>query len=396
MQPAYCTILARNYLPRALMLSDSLRAHGSEIPLTIFLTDVTAETELPEIEGVRWMRPADLELSEREVLDLAMQYDLVEFATAIKPLVLQLLLREHEQVVYLDPDTYVTAPMLELGPALDASAGVVLTPHTLEPSSAAARFSEGHMLHVGVYNLGFCAVDRRAGAYLDWWWGHLASECLHGALDGLFTDQKWVDIGAVLFDASALRHYGYNVSVGNLHERPIARDEDGYYIASTGDRLRLLHFHAFDPQRPEALYARGTTRSDHDDTSTATPALEELSRRYATALIEKQRALGPQPAYVYATDTTGRRITRRMRHAYRSVVVAEPGSLPSPFLAAEAADYERWRRSARPLTARLMLSDLAKGVRCAVPEEYDDVRRRFPRVAKALRGRYLEDSGMWA
>ncbi|MCW3016748.1 MAG: hypothetical protein JWO02_3840 [Solirubrobacterales bacterium] len=397
MQPAYCTILARNYLPRALMLSDSLREHGSDIPLVVFLVDATPETELPEIPGVRWMRPASLDLPERAVLDLAMSYDLVEFATAIKPLVLQALLREYEQVVYLDPDTYVTAPMLELGPALDSSAGVVLTPHTLEPNLTETRFSEGHLLHVGVYNLGFCAVNRSADEFLKWWWGHLRSECLHGPLDGLFTDQKWVDLGAVLFGATALRHYGYNVSVGNLHERPIARDSDGYYVASSGDRLRLFHFHAFDPRRPEELYGRTSTSTSASagDMRAGNEAINALSKQYAAALIEKQREIGEQPAYIYGSDTTGRRISRRMRHAYRTVVLADPGSVPSPFVAAEAAEYERWRRSARPLAGRLILSDLAKGARCAMPEEYDTLKRRFPRLTKSLRGRYVEDTGMW-
>jgi hypothetical protein len=393
MPPAYCTILARNYLSRALMLNDSLLRHGSEFPLVVFLIDATPETELPDIPGVRWMWPAALDLPERDLLDLAMSYDLVEFATAVKPLVLKALLREYEQVVYLDPDTYVTSPMVELGPALDSSSGVVLTPHCLQPNLAESRFSEGHLLHVGVYNLGFCAVNRNADAFLTWWWGHLRSECLHGPLDGLFTDQKWVDVGAVLFGSTALRHYGYNVSVGNLDERPIARDAEGYHVVTNGDRLRLFHFHAFDPHHPEDLYGRQSTSAR--DIDTGSEAIIELSRHYAAALIEKQREIGEQPAYVYGSDTTGRRITRRMRHAYRASVLADPGSVPSPFLADEAADYARWRRKARPLAGRLMLSDLAKGARCAMPEEYDALKRRFPRLTKSLRGRYVEDTGMW-
>ena len=120
------------------------------------------------------MHPGMLDLAERTVLELAMSYDLVEFATAVKPLVLRSLLAEHEQVAYLDPDTYVVAPMEELCPALDASAGgIVLTPHYLRPVPPGSQFSEGHLLHVGAYNLGFCAVDRRAGEFLDWWWEHL-------------------------------------------------------------------------------------------------------------------------------------------------------------------------------------------------------------------------------
>src|SRR5262245_21681327 len=128
-QPAFCTILARNFLPRALALSDSLREHGSELPLNVFLIEETDETELPELPNVRWMHPGMLDLPERTVLELAMSYDLTEFATALKPLLLAKLLEQHEQVFYLDPDTYLVAPMEELGPELEASSGgILLTP----------------------------------------------------------------------------------------------------------------------------------------------------------------------------------------------------------------------------------------------------------------------------
>ena len=398
-QPAYFTILARNYLPAALALSESLRTHGDGTPLAVLLIDATAETELPETPGVRWMHPGMLELDERTVLELAMSYDLVEFATAIKPLVFRALLREHEQVAYLDPDTYVVSPMEELSPALTEGAGIVLTPHYLKPAPADSQFSDGHLLHVGVYNLGFCAVDRRAGDFLDWWWGHLSTECLHDPIAGLFVDQKWVDLGSVYFDATALRHHGYNVGLANLHERPVGRDDDGYLITGTDDRLRLFHFHAFDPRRPDELSTR--FRTSHPDgfstadLNTETEALTALCRDYAAVVLEKEAEIGPQPDYIYGTDSSGRKITRRMRHAYRVAALAEPGSVPSPFIPAEAAEYERWRRSALPLTGRLMASDLAKGVRCAWPEEYDNVKRRLPGLTSSIRGRLVEKGGMW-
>ena len=66
-----------------------------------------------------------------------MGYDLVEFATAVKPLLLRALLQTTEQVFYLDPDTFVTSPMTELGPALEASSGgILLTPHFLSPRAS--------------------------------------------------------------------------------------------------------------------------------------------------------------------------------------------------------------------------------------------------------------------
>ena len=388
----YCTILARNYLPKALALNESLRRYGNGSPLTIFLIDATAETELPEIDGVRWMHPGQLELPERTVLDLQMSYDLVEFATAVKPLVLQLLLREYEQAAYLDPDTYLTSPMEELPAALEAGGGIVLTPHFLEPPGEQAEWSEGHLLHVGVYNLGFCAVSRAAGGFLEWWWNHLRTECLHDPIAGLFVDQKWMDVGSVLFNATSLRHYGYNVGVANLHERPIATDADGYYIGGTGDRLRLFHFHAFDPDRPEELSVRVTGGTAHYRADNA--ALDALCKEYAAVVIDNRNLIGAQPPYVYNTDTTGRRITRRMRHAYR-VAVGSGAAVPSPFVPAEAAGYERWRRSAWKLAGRLMFSDVAKGVRYALPEEWENLRDKLPGLTGRLRGRYLEKSGIW-
>jgi hypothetical protein len=42
-----------------------------------------------------------------------------------------------------------------------------------------------------------------------------------------------------------------------------------------------------------------------------------------------------------------------------------------------------------------MASDVAKGIRCALPEEYDNVRRRLPGVTSSLRGRFVERNGMW-
>ena len=137
-EPAYCTILARNYLPAALALSESLREHGDGTPLTVFLIDATADTALPEVPGVRWMHPWMLDLDERTILELAMSYDLVEFATALKPLVLLTLLEEHERVAYLDPDTYVVTPMDEPRPPSTRARGSSSPPTTSSRSRTGA------------------------------------------------------------------------------------------------------------------------------------------------------------------------------------------------------------------------------------------------------------------
>lgn len=390
--PAYCTILAQNYLPKAVALAQSLSHHHPGTELVAMLIDVRRDEDLPEVPGIRLVSTEALGLREEEVLHLATIYGLVEFATAVKPQFLSMLLKENEQAAYLDPDTYVTAPMVELPRDLAASeGGLLLTPHFLDPVGPSGVLSEGHLLNVGVYNLGFCAVDRRAQGFLDWWWSHLQTECLWDPLSGLFVDQKWVDVGAALFAGTAWRHRGYNVSVANLHERPLVRDEEGLLI-DNGDRLRLFHFHAFDPHTPDQL----TTRSDLPTAHLRkeSEALEALCREYAERVIRNAEDLPEAPAYAYDTDTRGRPISRHLRRAYR-VESAAGAELPSPYRTEDADAFDTWRRRAWRTKGRELAGDAAKSVRVAFPEEYGRIKERFPQLSSRLRGRVLRASGFW-
>jgi hypothetical protein len=284
--------------------------------------------------------------------------------------------------------------MVELSPALHESAGgILLTPHFLRPAPPDAEITDGHMLLVGVNNLGFCGVDRRAGEFLEWWWGHLRHECLYDPLAGLFVDQKWMDIGASLFQAASFRHAGYNVGVANLSERPLAEDAEGYYIASTGDRLRLFHFHAFDSSAPEKLSVRFRHTDGQplgDDSS-----MLRLCKEYADVLIGYEQSLPPAPPYPYWTDTRGRTISRQLRRAYRREAEASTTRLPSPFVPADASAYERWRRHAWRPIARGLLGETAKCVRIVVPEGYEQVKKRFPKLADRLNARFSGGPGSW-
>jgi hypothetical protein len=394
MTRTYCTILSTNYLPKALALAESLRRHEGGAILRILFIDVAEDEQLPELPGVECLSTASLGLSRRAVGALVMSYDLVEFATAVKPLLLQRLLEDAEQAVYLDPDTYLTAPLVELPGALEASAGgILLTPHFLGPPPAGADHSDGHLLLVGVNNLGFCAVDRRSLTALDWWWSHLSTECLYDPLAGLFVDQKWMDIGSSHFQAASFRHAGYNVGVANLWERPLELDQEGYRIASTGERLRLFHFHAFDSSAPEKLSLRAQDSYAHlvqDDS-----VLLQLCKEYAAVLTSYEEQLPPAPQYPYATDSRGRTISRQLRRAYGRERQHSAVPLPSPFEPSEAPAYERWRRRAWLAIGRGLLQEGAKCVRIVLPEEYDHVKKRFPRLAGKLNDRFAGGSGSW-
>ena len=387
----YCTILSSNYLPKALALAESLRRHQDGAVLRILFTDIARDEDLPQLEGVQCLSTAFLDLPERTFTNLVMGYDLVEFATAVKPILLNRLLDDTEQVYYLDPDTYLTSPMVELAGALaDSEGGILLTPHFLHPASSGWTKNEGHLLTVGVFNLGFCGVDRRARDFLAWWWGHLSDECLYDPLSGLFVDQKWMDIGATLWRAGSLRHSGYNIGVTNLPERPLALDDEGFYNSANGERIRLFHFHAFDARTPETLSVRFEhSREEMGDDE----ALLALCKEYAELVVGFEERLPSAPAYPYWTDSRGRRISRQLRRAYRIEALTQ--DLPSPFDPADAEAYDGWRRRAWRPVAKAILGDTAKSVRVILPEEYDRVRSRFPGAIDKLKSRFSGGVGMW-
>jgi hypothetical protein len=389
----YFTILASNYLPRAIALAESLQRHEGA-RLVVFFIDALDDADLPDAPEITALSTAYLGLEKREVLRLVTIYNLVEFATAVKPLLLKKLLEESEFVAYLDPDTYLTGPLAELSPAIEASeGGILLTPHFLEPVPESSSFDEGHLLAVGFFNLGFCAVDRRAIPFLDWWWSHLAEDCRYEPLSGLFVDQKWVDIGAPLFRAGVLRHYGYNVGVANLHERPLGLDDDGYIIEGTGDRLRLFHFHAFDTSHPTELSTRFDWSTSHMRDS---EAVDQLCREYADALGAAEKRFSNKTPYRYLESTTGHRISSHIRRTYRLQSAGGTVPLPSPFLPEDAEAFESWRKHSRKAMLRELVGDTAKGLRLILPEEYDSAKKKYPQLIQRLRGRYVRKGGIWA
>ena len=328
----------------------------------------------------------------QEVHRLATIYQLIEYATSVKPRALQVLLKDHDEAYYLDPDLYLTADISELSAELAASeGGLLVTPHFLTPPTPEAPLKEGHLLTVGIYNLGFCGVDRRAAEFLDWWCDRLRTQCLVEPLNGLFVDQKWVDIGADLFRGRALRHPGYNIGIGNLYERPLDREDGQLVVTTTGDPLRLFHFHAFDPDRPTELSTR--FRWSTADVRQGNDTLDALCVEYADSLKAHARGL-TIPDYPYNFDRKGKELSRQIRRAYR-LDWEDHGRLPSPFLPDDEQEWASWRRSAWRRMGRSLVGDAAKSARLVLPEEAGRLMAKAPRLRARIRNDYVEDSGLW-
>lgn len=387
----YCTVVAQNYLPQALALYASVQEHSPETQLTIMVVDGDRKDLEVGRPNLRVVGIDYLGLEQREVLNLATIYDVVEFSTSIKPLFFLALLDEFTRVAYLDPDTFVVSPLSELEGAIDQH-GIVLTPHFLEPIAPDSEVvSEVHSLTVGVHNLGFGAFGQASRPFLGWWWSHLRRECLIYPLLSIFVDQKWTDIGAVLFGAHSWRHGGYNVGPWNLHEREIVKRNDRLEIMSTGDPLRLVHFSGFDPHDPDAISVRLSVSLR--GAGGATEEFRALSHQYAACVLRAQAEIGAPPAYRFAEDTLGRSLSKRLRKTYRRDLL-EDGSdhLPSPFLESERREFSRWRRNSLVRGLKITMADVALAAKYALPDEFKFVKKHMPAIATRLRSSLLESA----
>ncbi|WP_136610355.1 hypothetical protein [Sinomonas albida] len=384
----YCTVVARNYLPQALSLYTSIQKHEPHRPFVILVIDGVPAGLEDMYPGVRFAELNFLGLTSRELLDLATIYDVVELSTAVKPLFLQRLRDEFDQAVYLDPDTYLISPLVEIESLVEEH-GVVLTPHLLEPITPGESFrSEVNSLTVGVHNLGFCAVGRGSDKFLDWWWSHLERECLIYPLLGLFVDQKWVDVGSVLFDAHSFRHYGYNIAHWNLHEREFERRGSNYYMIRTDEPLRLLHFSGFDPKDPEAISVRQNISLREKGLNSA--AYSTLSREYAALLLDIRQKINATSSYAYSHDLSGRLLTKRLRRTYRQELLKGGLSyLPSPFIESDRAKFARWRLTSLMQQMTGAAGDAAIGLKYAFPDAYGILKRVVPSLYGQVREQLL-------
>jgi len=180
------------------------------------------------------------------------KHAIVEASTAVKGQFFRFLFSAYpaeDCFIYLDPDCYVYGPFDELKEAL-AEAPIVLCPHLLHPGNIDMELSS--TAH-GVYNLGFLAVTNSPEAFrmIDWWAERLYLFCYDDIVNGVFTDQKWIDLVPCFFDAKIMHHYGYDLAPWGLLGCQIT-EENGIYYAQ-GQPIRFVHYSGFGPVAEQCM-----------------------------------------------------------------------------------------------------------------------------------------------
>lgn len=312
-----CSIVARNYLPQARVLASSWARHNPGAPLELLVLDDVDEVVDDEVEPFVVVRPDELTIDEAAWQEMAFIYELTEFATAVKPALLDLMRRRHGgPVAYIDPDIEVFGP-LDQAAGLAREHAIVLTPHMLEPmDDDGRRPSEHDILGCGVYNLGFICVGDGSEPFLDWWGQRLRYHAVVDVQSSLFTDQRWVDFVPAYFDFVALRNPAYNVAYWNLPER-ILHEEAGRWFVDD-EPLVFFHYSGFDPDRPWAVSKH--LGPEPRVLFSERPDVLALCRSYASQLRDAGFGTGTSD-YGYSRLPNGVTVSIRMRRLYRSALL---------------------------------------------------------------------------
>jgi len=324
MRVALYTSAALNYLPKVRALFESVRRHHPDWELHLCLAE-----ELPD--GVDIDLPTGSTVHPLSTLGIpawpawSFAHSLMELATAIKPFLLHALLERVDAVVYLDPDIVVFSPLQEVVDGL-AGGDILLTPHQSVPAGDEADVVAHEMctLQHGVYNLGFIAVPatpegRRMAA---WWRQRTYSFCRDAIPDGVFTDQRWIDLVPAFFDrVRVLREPRLNVAPWNIAQRTVTGQVPDA-LEVDGAPLGFFHFSQVDAYGDDIAAPRHAA---------------------ARALVAWYRALTDDPtrlAWPMAAFRDGTPISEAQRLVYRQRADLQR-AFPDPHASGEGS-YQAW------------------------------------------------------
>ena len=250
MRTAFFTICTNSYIAYARILMDDIARHHPGASRYVVLAD-EPHIDLSD-DNFEVILARDLGIPTFE--SLTFRYSVTELCTALKPhAFLELFRRGAEICLYLDPDISIFLPLTEaLTAVTDGQAA--LTPHRLGPQTTTGWPDDRQLLQVGAYNLGFVALRHtpEVAERVTWWARQLEHGCVVNLPEGLFVDQKWMDLWPSFCSGTViLRHPGYNVAYWNLAERKVEKRGNGFEV--NGVPLVFFHFSGVMPDRRDLL-----------------------------------------------------------------------------------------------------------------------------------------------
>ena len=227
-----CNICSLQYLSQALTMIWSMKRFHIDYCYHIFLSDVTSKNSLnieDKYQNINFHFMDDF--LQQHDFDNALFLTDIEFHTSIKPMAMEYLLRKYNKTVfYCDSDLFFVGPLdIE-----NKRESIILTPHHHLYQNDQSDLA---MARSGIFNAGFIGASGEVGLdFVNWWKHKTRLYCFLEPEEGLFVDQKWLDMVPALFDSVLiLRDQRYNLSYWNSAQRTL--DKNTIFIHLSGMSL---------------------------------------------------------------------------------------------------------------------------------------------------------------
>lgn len=324
-ETAFFTICSNNYIPMAKVWLKSVQSFYPNAKFFIFLADELIDIRDFYPENCSTVPASQIGIDKFN--NFAFRYNILEFNTAIKPsAILYLLNNNFKNVLYFDPDIKIFNPLNKIFQALKTNQ-IVLTPHLTKPLTAGNIPNDFTIMSAGVYNLGFIAVSEGKDTrdIVQWWRDHLQYHCIIDFNNGIFVDQKFIDLVPGYSDkVYILRDTEYNVAYWNLHQRVLRLENNTIFV--DGQPLAFYHFSGFNINIPNHL-SKYTTSYRDDELSSE---LKFLLNEYASELRLLKHGSIPMGIYSYGKFKSGVQIPMVVREMFRTEFTDWPAG-QSPF-----------------------------------------------------------------
>ncbi|MEH7548334.1 MULTISPECIES: hypothetical protein [Bacillaceae] len=303
------TVTTTRFLSEAMVMAKSAKKH---IPTSTVVVCLVEESIHPAASSCQFFDHVILakDLGFKNFYKHIFKYKALEAVTSVKAkLFLHLfdLFPKEEDFIFLDTDIKIFGSFDEVMDALDQFP-VLVTPHITEDDGIIDN--ELTTIIYGICNTGFLAVKRsdEAERFLRWWEYRLKKFCYENTSEGMYVDQKWVDLSLCIFDVHLFKHPGYNVACWNLPQRRFAYDSLGNYLVNKVP-LKFFHFSGLFNNRFDSVLKSYLPNKTHAVYQIKANYLKELKKA-------EQDALSNAP-WSYDYFVNGEKIKSKSRKRYR-------------------------------------------------------------------------------
>jgi hypothetical protein len=244
----FCTISTKSHLGKTYALCHSIIEINNLSKINVLITDEKkVNVSVPDnlVSFINLFDADDLENDDwyKKTFRIYSSHP-DKMRWTLKPVFLRWLLKQQSSVskiIYTDNDIYFIDNYNFLFEMLEEN-NILLTPHWRADNPFKHPWWFETNFRDGIFNAGFVGVNKNSIAALEWWATVCLYKCKKSYIQGLFDDQKYLDLMPVIEPKTAIvQHRGCNVAGWNIIKlkRNIAGDK---IIIDNTFPLIFVHF----------------------------------------------------------------------------------------------------------------------------------------------------------